>query len=131
MEFERYKQNLRVEHPYVLSYNTKVAMIEGGSLIKLPWRVDGKTSSPTTSKHINYVAEELGLVVTGYSHGHFKNMQINLISDILNEAKVFDKISDALHLRLNSDDEFFWDIEEIILENFKRMDFEHWEEAEG
>jgi len=26
------------------------------------WNVNGKTTSPTTNKHINYVAEELDLI---------------------------------------------------------------------
>lgn len=52
---ERYKQNLRVESEKVYSYNTHVATIEGSQLIQLGYW------SQTTQKHINYVANELGL----------------------------------------------------------------------
>ena len=57
----RYKQNLRVEGDIdeikVYSYNTLVAEREGNKLI-VP-----KHYSVTTSKHINYVADEYGLKV--------------------------------------------------------------------
>ena len=56
---EKYKQNLRVEN----SYNTLVAEISGAYLNKVAWNVGGRTTSPTTSKHINYVAKELNLWV--------------------------------------------------------------------
>ena len=59
---EKYKQNLKVEGNKVYSYNTLVAEISGGIIKKVDWNVDGKTSSPTTSKHINYVAKELDLI---------------------------------------------------------------------
>lgn len=52
---DRYKQNLKVEGNKVYSYNTHVATIEGTQLIQLGWW------SVTTQKHINYVANELGL----------------------------------------------------------------------
>ena len=64
MRFERYKQNLRKEGNYIVSYDTKVAEIKGNELHKLDWNVGGRTTSPTTSKHINYAAGELGLKVT-------------------------------------------------------------------
>ena len=64
MRFERYKQNLRQEGNYIVSYDTKVAEIIDGKLHKLDWNVRGMTSSPTTSKHINYAASELGLEIT-------------------------------------------------------------------
>jgi len=64
MRFERYKQNLRQEGNYIVSYDTKVAEIINGKLHKLDWNVGGMTSSPTTSKHINYAASELGLEIT-------------------------------------------------------------------
>ena len=76
---KKYKQNLKYDSRFVYSYNTKVAEIcyaEGqgeyleafkngyyGTLKKLAWNVDGKTTSPTTTKHINYVAEQLNLLV--------------------------------------------------------------------
>ena len=57
--FDRYKVNLRQIGNDIYSY----AEIIGKYLYKLKWEVDGMTSSPTTSKHINYVASELGLTV--------------------------------------------------------------------
>jgi hypothetical protein len=53
--FSRYKQNLRVVGNDVYSYTTRVAVIEGSCL-----RILGYWSQ-TTSKHINYVAAQLGL----------------------------------------------------------------------
>ena len=64
MRFEKYKQNLKQEGNYIVSYDTKVAEIIDGKLHKLDWKVGNKTSSPTTSKHINYAASELGLEIT-------------------------------------------------------------------
>ena len=58
---KRYKQNLKVIGSGVYSYNTLVAEIVGDKLQKVQWRVNGRSSSPTTSKHINYVAQELNL----------------------------------------------------------------------
>ena len=66
-QFEKYKQNLRVENNgKVYSYNTLVARINRGEthLTKIAWNVNGRTTSPTTSKHINYVANELNLIIT-------------------------------------------------------------------
>jgi hypothetical protein len=54
-KFKRYQANLRVVDNRVISYTTHVATIEGSTL-----RVLGYWSQ-TTSKHINYVASELGL----------------------------------------------------------------------
>ena len=67
MRFERYKQNLRQEGSYIVSYDTKVAEIKGDEIHKLYWKVNGRTSSPTTSRHINYVA------------GHYKLKIIDII----------------------------------------------------
>jgi len=61
--FDRYKQNLRLIGNDVISYDTRVAEIKDGKLYKLKWNVRGMTSSPTTSKHINYVARELDLEI--------------------------------------------------------------------
>jgi hypothetical protein len=61
MQFEKYKQNLKVIGNNVYSYDTLVAEIVAGKLYKVKWNVYGMTSSPTTSKHINYVARELNL----------------------------------------------------------------------
>ena len=63
MRLDRYKQNLRVLGNDVYSYDTHVAEIEGNKLYKLKWRVNGMSSSVTTTKHINYVAKELGLTI--------------------------------------------------------------------
>ena len=61
--FTKYAQNLKQDGNYIISYDTKVAEINGTKLIKLDWNIDGMTSSLTTSKHINYVASELGLTL--------------------------------------------------------------------
>ena len=62
MNFDRYKQNLRMDGGKIYSYSTHVATIEydenyhkTGNLIQLGWW------SQTTQKHINYVAKELNL----------------------------------------------------------------------
>ena len=54
-KFNRYQANLAVVGNQVISYTTHVATIEGDTL-----RVLGYWSQ-TTSKHINYVAAQLGL----------------------------------------------------------------------
>ena len=61
--FNRYKVNLKQIGNDIYSYDTHVAEIKDGKLYKLKWNVDGMTSSPTTSKHINYVAQELNLEI--------------------------------------------------------------------
>lgn len=53
--FKKYKQNLRLEGDKVISYTTHVATIKGNELHQLGYW------SMTTQKHINYVANELGL----------------------------------------------------------------------
>jgi len=64
---KRYKQNLKVVNNNVYSYDTLVAKIKGNKLYKVNWKVKIEdkekeiTTSPTTSKHINYVANELNL----------------------------------------------------------------------
>jgi len=67
---KKYKQNLRVEGNKVYSYNTLVAEISGDIIKKVDWIIERKnkygctekiSTSPTTNKHINYVAEELNL----------------------------------------------------------------------
>ena len=59
MELKKYKQNLIIEGNYVKSYGTTVAMInyEFKELEQLGYW------SKTTQKHINYVAEELNLIL--------------------------------------------------------------------
>tara|TARA_Y100000310_G_C20682689_1_gene816945 strand:+ start:2255 stop:2434 length:180 start_codon:yes stop_codon:yes gene_type:complete len=56
---KRYKKNLRLEGNKVISYITHVANIdhEKRTVEALGWW------SMTTSKHINYVAKELGYIV--------------------------------------------------------------------
>ena len=54
-KLNRYNANLRIDGDRVISYSTHVATIEGNTL-----RVLG-TWSQTTTKHVNYVAAELGL----------------------------------------------------------------------
>ena len=61
--FDRYKVNLRQIGNDIYSYDTHVAEIKDGKLYKLKWHVNGMTSSPTTTKHINYVANELNLEI--------------------------------------------------------------------
>ena len=63
MKLSRYKQNLSIIDNYVISYDTKVARIDGDKLVKLDWNVRGMTSSPTTSRHISFVAYEKGLTI--------------------------------------------------------------------
>ena len=66
---KRYKQNLKVIDNNVYSYNTLVAKIKGDKLQKVKWNVNGMTTSPTTSKHINYVANELNLTLIQFMYG--------------------------------------------------------------
>ena len=61
MKLDKYKMNLRVNGNNIYSYNTLVAEIIGNELHKVTWKVNGMTSSPTTSKHVNYVAREFNL----------------------------------------------------------------------
>ena len=64
MKLKRYKQNLRIIGNDVYSYDTHVAEIKNGKLYKLKWFVNGVgNASRTTTKHINYVADELNLEI--------------------------------------------------------------------
>ena len=54
---EKYKQNLRICGNEVWSYNTHVATIEANDLVQLGWW------SKTTQKHIDYVADQLDLIL--------------------------------------------------------------------
>ena len=58
----KYKKNLKVDNFFIYSYDTQVAEIDRikKTVTVLEWCVGGRTSSPTTSKHINYVAKEYG-----------------------------------------------------------------------
>ena len=53
----KYKQNLRIVGNDVWSYSTIVAKIDGNDLLQLGYW------SQTTQKHINYVADELDLIL--------------------------------------------------------------------
>ena len=64
MKLDRYKQNLKIIGNDVISYDTHVAEIKDGKLYRLNWYVAGVGSySATTTKHINYVANELNLEI--------------------------------------------------------------------
>ena len=67
--FEKYQQNLKYDNNFVYSYDTKVAIIdrECKTLVKVKWNVGGKTSSPTTSRHINYASRELELDIVEFN----------------------------------------------------------------
>ena len=56
-KFDRYKENLRQVGDDIYSYSTKVATIHQDKLIQHGWW------SVTTQKHINYVANELGVEI--------------------------------------------------------------------
>jgi len=64
-KFNKYKENLRRVGNDIWSYSTHVATIEyPGKLIQHGWW------SVTTQKHINYVANELGLTIEkDYTNG--------------------------------------------------------------
>jgi len=79
---EKYKQNLKVDGDNVYSYDTLVAIKKHPYLVKLRWNVGGRTTSPTTSKHINYVAREFGLEVLDYDEYNFKS-NLNKYKDFI------------------------------------------------
>jgi hypothetical protein len=60
---DRYRQNLQVVGDKVYSYGTHVATIKGDKLVRHGWW------SVTTSKHVNYVAQQLGLTVVDDKEG--------------------------------------------------------------
>ena len=62
--FDRYKQNLKMVGNDIYSYDTHVAEIVDNKLHLINWYVPGVGShSPTTSKHINYVVQQLNLKI--------------------------------------------------------------------
>jgi len=62
--FDRYKQNLKMIGNDIYSYDTHVAEIVDNKLHLINWYVPGVGShSPTTSRHINYVASKLKLEI--------------------------------------------------------------------
>ena len=48
--------------------------------------------------------------------------RIEIISNILNDSKVYDKIADALGIDNDNDSEIFREIEEYIVEQYDEMD---------
>ena len=60
-KFDRYQANLKLVDDRVISYTTHVATVEGDTL-----RILG-TWSQTTTKHVNYVAAQLGLKKVYYN----------------------------------------------------------------
>ena len=58
---KEYFQNLYTDNKYIYSYRTKVAEIdhENQEVNLIAWNIGGRTSSPTTSKHINYITRLL------------------------------------------------------------------------
>ena len=56
-KLDKYKQNLTINGNDVWSYSTIVAKIDGNDLRQLGYW------SQTTQKHINYVANQLGLTL--------------------------------------------------------------------
>jgi len=56
-KLDKYKQNLSIQGNNVWSYSTIVATIDGNDLIQLGYW------SQTTQKHINYVADQLDLIL--------------------------------------------------------------------
>lgn len=56
-KLDKYKQNLTILGNEVWSYSTHVATIENNDLIQLGYW------SQTTQKHINYVSDELDLIL--------------------------------------------------------------------
>jgi len=66
MSFKKYNENLRMVSvdgtDYAKSYSTLVARVEDKKLIEL-----GRWSK-TTTKHVNYVAKQLGLELVRFSN---------------------------------------------------------------
>jgi len=64
----RHKQNLSIVKvdgkDYIKSYDTLVAEInfDQQTFKRINWKVGSLTTSPTTSRHINYAARELNLI---------------------------------------------------------------------
>jgi len=62
-QFTKFKANLEYDDKFIYSYGTAVAEINSflNQFTRMEWDVEGKTASPTTTKHINYAASELNL----------------------------------------------------------------------
>ena len=62
--FDKYKQNLKQVGNNIYSYDTIVAEIKDNKLHLTSWHIPGVGShSATTTKHINYVAQQLNLEI--------------------------------------------------------------------
>ena len=69
--FEKYQANLHQKDNKIISYSTHIATIKDGYLMREKWEIkrvwkgieETITSSPTTTKHLNYVASELNLKI--------------------------------------------------------------------
>ena len=48
--------------------------------------------------------------------------RVEIVSNILNDSKVYDKIADALGIELDNDSTIFREIEQYIVEQFYEMD---------
>ena len=48
--------------------------------------------------------------------------RIEIVSNILNDSKVYDKIAEALGIKTDNDSEIFREIEEYIVEQYDEMD---------
>ena len=71
-KIKRYKNNLIQINNKIISFDTHVATIKSGNKLKVEkWEIkrqwNGKTEtiteSPTTTRHINHVANELNLTI--------------------------------------------------------------------
>ncbi len=67
MVLDKYKQNLKVVGDYIYSYDTKVAWIDRYTQ-QVQIAPKYYKYSRTTSKHINYVANELGYPTRVYHY---------------------------------------------------------------
>jgi hypothetical protein len=48
--------------------------------------------------------------------------RVEIVSNILNDSKVYDKIAEALGIELNNDSDIFREIEEYVVEQYDEMD---------
>tara|TARA_R100000231_G_scaffold55603_3_gene46387 strand:+ start:469 stop:681 length:213 start_codon:yes stop_codon:yes gene_type:complete len=65
--FDKYKKNLEYDNKYIYSFGTAVAHYDNNFVYPIDWEIEYKgeklSSSPTTSKHINYATNELNLTL--------------------------------------------------------------------
>ena len=48
--------------------------------------------------------------------------RVEIVSNILNDSKVYDKIAEALGIELNNNSDIFREIEEYVVEQYDEMD---------